>query len=457
MNVRARKSVEVPLEDFYALKVGRIATHFTREHFSFWMICVYLFFEYVRPQAIITSIDIAPWATIFLALALVGRVFDKSAKWVSDPANVWITLFMLVILASCFNAIYQDWAWKYFNEMLSWYVVYFLIINTVTSERRLLIFLAIFLMASYKLSFFGARTWIMRGFAFEAWGIQGPPGFFMNSGELTIQMLMFAPVAYCLTMFMRPYLSKVKFWFLMTLPASAALTVLGASSRGSQLGLVYQAYRALLKGRVSFKKILAVAIVAVVGWNLLPEEQKLRFSSAGTDNTSEQRLLYWEHGLEMIRDYPVLGVGFFNFPPYYVDHWPEDLHVRSAQVPHNIFIQVGTDAGLTGLFLFGMLIWRNMKIARDVRAMNLENKPFSALANGYLIALWGFLIAGQFVTVTYYPFFWVNLAMTVSLGNVAARYKRECEAANANTAAASGAPQPVAPVVGAQARLRKTS
>jgi hypothetical protein len=33
--------------------------------------------------------------------------------------------------------------------------------------------------------------------------------------------------------------------------------------------------------------------------------------------------------------------------------------------------------------------------------------------------MWGFLIAGQFVTVTYYPFFWINLAMMVATGNVA--------------------------------------
>lgn len=428
MNGRRRRisrTDEIVDQDFYALRFRRVAAHLAREHFSFWMICCYLLFEYVRPQAIWTSIDVLPWATAFLALTLVGLLLDRNKRWVSDPANWLITAYMLAFLAASISAVYPDWAWKYFKEMLSWYVVYFLVVNTVTTERRLLVFIGIFLLASYKLSFFGARTWIMRGFSFEAWGIQGPHGFFMNSGELTVQMLMFAPVAYYLAAFMRPHISRLKYAVLMTLPITAALTVLGASSRGSQLGLAYQSYRIFLKERVTVKGIALVAAVAAIGWNLLPAEQKERFAEAGSDSTSEQRLLYWKHGLEMIRDHPVLGVGPFNFPPYYEEHWPEDLLMGSTQVPHNIFIQIGTDTGVTGLLIFVALIWRSFVVARSVRAMDLRDKPFGALANGFIISLWGFLIAGQFVTIAYYPFFWMNLAMTVALGSIARRCERE--------------------------------
>jgi hypothetical protein len=40
------------------------------------------------------------------------------------------------------------------------------------------------------------------------------------------------------------------------------------------------------------------------------------------------------------------------------------------------------------------------------------------MAFGFDGALIGYLITGFFVTVLYYPFFWINLAMTVSLHNV---------------------------------------
>jgi putative inorganic carbon (hco3(-)) transporter len=147
--------------------------------------------------------------------------------------------------------------------------------------------------------------------------------------------------------------------------------------------------------------------------------------AAGQDNTSKQRLLYWKHGIEMIQDHPILGVGYFNFQPYFAAHYPQDALSGNAQLPHNIFIQVGTDAGLVGLGVFVMLLYRNLRSAREIRlaCSSGAGEPAFAgnVAQGLAVALWGFIIAGQFVTVTYYPFFWINLALTVALANIVAR------------------------------------
>jgi O-antigen ligase len=145
----------------------------------------------------------------------------------------------------------------------------------------------------------------------------------------------------------------------------------------------------------------------------------------GTDNTSTQRLDYWKAGLKMIESHPYLGVGYFNFAPVYAAHDPNKLWHGKAQLPHNIFIQVGTDAGLIGLGIFLMLIYRNLRVAREIRRACNKNKDLPAfapaLARGLAIATWGFVIAGQFNTVAYYPFLWINLALTVSLANIVNR------------------------------------
>jgi putative inorganic carbon (hco3(-)) transporter len=425
-----KRAPVIPIEDMYALKPRAFWEQFKQEHFSFWMICAYLFVEYVRPQSIFSSLDILPWAKVCLILTLVGRLADRKAKWVSDSANLWMVLFLITIVASCFMATWPQYSWAHLMDFGGWFLIYFLIINTVTTERRLLIFLAVFLLASYKLSFFGAKVWTLRGFAFTKWGIQGPPGFFQNSGEYAIQMLMFSPVAAELALFLKPFLSKLKFWFLLTFPITGAMSIMGASSRGAQIALVYQLYGTILKGRLSFKTIMIAAIVVWAGFSLLPEEQKARFSSAGGDNTSQQRLLYWKRGIEMIEDHPALGVGFFNFPLYMAAKYPQDVGqlnydangVASSELPHNIFIQVGTDTGFIGLGIFLALILRTAKACREIRLLVKQHpddrKPFAPLAKGFLVAMWGFVIAGMFVTVTYYPFFWINLAFVVSLRNI---------------------------------------
>lgn len=451
-----KRPVEIPIEDLYALKPRAFWQQLKQEHFSFWMICTYLFVEYVRPQSIFPSIDVLPWAKVFLILSLIGRVMDRNTKWVSDPANIWLTLFLGAIVISSALATYPPYAWAHFMDFFGWFLIYFLVINIVTTERRFLIFLAVFLLASFKLSFFGAKTWTLRGFAFTKWGIQGPPGFFQNSGEYAIQMLMFSPVAAELALFLKPFLTKLRFYLLLLFPVTGAMSVMGASSRGAQIALVYQLYGTILKGRLNFKTLALAALVIYAGISLLPEEQKARFSSAGDDNTSQQRLLYWKRGIQMIEEHPAFGVGFFNFPVYMAAHYPEDVGhivydqngVGSSELPHNIFIQVGTDAGAVGLLLFAALILRTAKAAREIRLLARAHpgppKPFAALAKGFLVALWGFVIAGQFVTVTYYPFFWINLAFMVSLKNIARSYYSLASAESKRAARLAGG-QPATP------------
>lgn len=413
------------MDALYTLSPRAIWAQIKKEHFSFWMICVYLILEYFRPQSIIPALDVLPWDKIFVSLTALGLLADPRRRWVSNQANLWMTVFLLVIVLSSATAQYPAVSWSHWFDFFGWFAIYFLIINTVTTAERYFIFLSIFLLASFKLSFFGARTWVSRGFGFRGWGIQGPPGFFENSGELSIQMLMFAPIAFELAMFLKPRVRRAVYWVLILLPVTGAMTVLGASSRGSQLGLVFQTGYTAHKRKLNFKAIAAIALVFYGAYALLPVQEKERFTTAGDDRTSVQRLEYWRAGMKMIEEHPVLGIGYFNFPPYFAEHYPWELFEGHAQLPHNIFIQVGTDAGLLGLGVFLILIYRNLRTARDIQCACEANPDAPAfagnVARGLMVATWGFVIAGQFVTVTYYPFLWINLALTVSLHNIVRR------------------------------------
>jgi hypothetical protein len=419
----------VPVNPLYSLKPGALWAQFKKEGFAFWMICGYIIVEYVRPQAIFPQLDILPWGLLVLVFALIARVLETRSAWVADATNWLVVLFNLIILASCAFAQFPDYAWANVQGCYYWLIVYFLVLNIVNTESRLLLFLTVYLLACAKVSFTLAKVWAMRGFAFTSWGLQGPPGFMANSGELAIQMLMYGPLAMFLALFLRPYISKWKFRFMILMPITAAMVVLGASSRGAQLALGYQLYPTLLKGRITLRNLL---LICLAGWALfaaLPDAQKARFTSAGDDHTSQQRLKYWTRGVEIIKAYPVLGIGYRNFPVYFEKHYPEDMMYAHAQLPHNIFIEVGTDAGLVGLGCFLALIFRTGVLAR--RVTRLAQHPEMArhflipITRGLMAALWGFLIAGQFVTVSYYPYFWINLAMMASLANVAAKLAAE--------------------------------
>lgn len=413
------------MDDFLALKFKSIWIQFLKEHFSFWMICGYLFIEYVRPQSIIPAIDILPWVKLFILLSFASCLIDNSITWVSDSTNKWMIIFSILIILSIVNATYPDISSEHIIDSFQWFVIYFLIINIVNSEKRFFIFLLIFLFASFKISFTLARVWAFRGFSFTTWGLMGPPGYFQNSGELAIQMLMFSPIAYQLTLCMKPRLTSFKYWMMLAMPITGAMTVMGASSRGGQIGMAFQVVYTFLRERLSIRSILIALIVMVVGYWVLPDEQLERFSGSGEDKTSQQRLFYWEHGIEMIQDHPWQGVGYFNFAPYYAEHYPEDMLYEQAQLPHNIFIQIGTDTGIPGLILYLFLIYSGFKKTSEVRklAAKLPTGSFYyfGLTRGFDAALLGFLIAGQFVTVGYYPFMWIHLAFVVSMKNIVSK------------------------------------
>ncbi len=412
------------MDDFLALKPSAIWRHFRKEHFSFWMICGYLFFEYVRPHSIIPAIDILPWSQVFILLSAAGWMVDKNRQWVRDATNFWMLLFFVVILLSSWQAFNPKVSFKNLEFFYTWLIIYFLIINIVTNEKRLFIFLMIFMLASFKLSIFGARTWAMRGFGFTGWGLMGPPGFFQNSGELAIQMSVFAGISFFFFAALKPHLTKFKKYTLLAFPITAAMTIIGASSRGGQLALVAQLLMTFWS-KISFRGLIIILLVGYLGFKLLPAEQMQRFEEMGDDKTSQQRLMYWEHGIEMIEKHPWLGVGYFNFPPYYERYYSHDMLYDYAQLPHNIFIQVGTDAGCTGLFVYCMLIWSHFRCTRAVRKIERERDRkeswLYALSIGLNVGFIGFLIAGQFVSVAYYPFMWINLAFCVALRNVATR------------------------------------
>src|SRR5690606_20679523 len=110
------------------------------------------------------------------------------------------------------------------------------------------------------ISLFGTRTWIGRGFAFQDYGIAGPPGFFENSGELSLLMAMLTILS--ITLLLSRNLTKWLYLF----PLTAIMTVLAASSRASQLGLLIGLFILFaIKGRFKIKYVLLTLTVCYLG------------------------------------------------------------------------------------------------------------------------------------------------------------------------------------------------
>jgi putative inorganic carbon (HCO3(-)) transporter len=404
--------------DLQDLRLTTLWSAFKSEGLAFWLLCTYLMFEYVRPQSIYKGLEVFPWTTATMMAAAVAALAARRTVRITSPANGFLLLFSGVIVLSSITAYRPEWSYTQFDGYFLWLVSYGLIVYTVTTERRMLLMLLAFVLYNVKMTQFSTRAWISIGFGFRAWGTGGGPGWFQNSGEFGIEMCVFFPIVTYLALGLRPRLARWKFLGLLGIAGTALIGMVVSSSRGALIGGAAVMLFMAVRSKYRVRAMVAAVVVGTVLFFAIPPEQMTRLSESGTDQTSVNRLTYWRHGIEMTNDHPVLGVGYGNWVPYYQDHFE-----GRVQVCHNIFVQAASELGYTGLVAFLLLIGCTFMLNTRSRALAARAGPRGHLtyciANGLDGALIGYMVSGFFVTVLYYPYFWINLAMTVALNTVA--------------------------------------
>ena len=405
------------IDRLYALSPKAIWDVVKRQRPSFWFVCIYLFFEYVRPQQIYKPILGPPYARITILLALASFLLERR-KFRFRVPELLLAAFSIVVVASSFTAFDPSVSSDKLSEYFTWVLIYVLIANTVDTEERFLVFILSFLLYSFKMSQFGTRIWADRGFAFASWGATGAPGWFQNSGEFGIQMCIFLPIliAFIVALGKRwPRWLRVATW---AVAATAVTGIVASSSRGAFIGLAAVVLWLLLKSQNKFRALFVTLAVVGLVYAITPEKLKNRFQQAGEDETSVSRMTMWKQGLEMMRDYPVLGIGYANWQKYDSVHYG-----GTGLLAHNTFIQAGSELGYTGLATFLALIACTFVINRRTRKLaepaSDRGRFIFYMAHGLDGALVGFIASGFFISVLFYPFFWINFAMTVALHNAA--------------------------------------
>ena len=408
------------MDQLYQLKPKALWQAFRKESLSYWLICFYLFLEYVRPQTIYPAIDVLPWAFVTI-MATVALSFHEGNRFrVKNVENVLFVLFFLTMVFSSMLAYSPPDSFDKLSIYIAWILVYFLIINIVNTESRYFVFLVLYILWNFKMTQHGFRSWAERGFSYEDWGVSGTPGWFQNSGEFGIQLCIFIPLLlYFITALWKQW-GNITRLILLLVALTAFGSVLATNSRGALLGVAGALTWMLLK---SSKKIAAMAVIlpiAAVAYYSIPQQTIERFEGAGDDYTSQSRLKRWTDGLDIMNDNPVLGIGYANWPRYYRENYPPAEGLEPWGLPHNIFVDAGAELGYTGLILFVLMIvftfvnnYRTRKIA-----LQLQDKVTYHLAHGLDAGMIGFLISGSFVSVLFYPYFWIGMAFTVALNNV---------------------------------------
>lgn len=439
---RSQEKIVEGLTQLYTLQPKAIWQFLRKQPLSFWFINAYLLFEYVRPQSIYPALAGAPWTRVSILGALVCLLFEGKIPQPRTVAGASLLAFTVVIVASSFSAYYPDVSFHFIPDYITWVLIFLLVSNIVTTEGRFLVFMCAYILYNLKMSQHAAISWASDGFAFRDWGVTGAPGWFHNSGEFGIQMNVFLPIAIAFILGLSAHWGRYLTLGFYGIVATIVAGTVGSSSRGAMIGMAAVAAFLFARSKHKLKAGIALAVLMGMAAFLLPEESLDRFRTIGDDRTSTSRQDYWAAGIQALQENPVLGIGYANWSAYMNERYD------SMGLAHNIFVQAASELGYVGLFALLFLIASsfivNAQTRKMLRKLKERGRFLSMMSIGLDGALVGFLVSGQFVTVLYYPYLWINLAMTVALYNSARHtVKQEKRAAQKLAARPLLYPQPV--------------
>jgi O-antigen ligase len=176
--------------------------------------------------------------------------------------------------------------------------------------------------------------------------------------------------------------------------AAASLVGLGALAltfdRAAYLGVLVAALVILLRTR---RRALSLALAVLAALAALHPGVRGRFATAFSAASNADRLFIWSRALEIIRDHPVYGIGFANYPRVCGDYYDRvDPRFFMRTWAHNLELSTLAEMGPLGLLA---LLWLLLA------ALRMVLRSASPFALGALAALAAWFTMAQVHDVLY--------------------------------------------------------
>jgi putative inorganic carbon (HCO3(-)) transporter len=195
-------------------------------------------------------------------------------------------------------------------------------------------------------------------------------------------------------------------WRERALAAAATLLMLHATlltfSRGAFVGVIAVFLTAFIVLPKRPKYLAAMLVVGLLAIRLTGPELMQRYASTFAesderDTSSGSRVELWLDCLKVVESRPLFGVGPWNWRVVASSFgWPE------GKEAHSVWMETAAETGVPGvmslLLFFGIAAARMWPIART--RVTAANRYQVSMAAGIIMAIAGFVVSGQFVSLT---------------------------------------------------------
>jgi len=254
-------------------------------------------------------------------------------------------------------------------------------------------------------------------------------GSFFHSNQLGIVLLLYLPVV--LRSLINCYLSKGKQYLYL----HGAALILGAGAlittrnRGSWIGLAFALTIIVMLDMIGrggkVKKIamqffgvgLVAVIIGAVSYGDIVFD---RFMNSDADDQIEGRQGLQVEAIAVIKDNPILGVGYNN-----------DRFYTSTIFVHNVYLLVAAEIGIPGLLFWLWFLFEIMLMS--IKAHRSKISYISNYGKGFIGSLAGFCLASIpgpdfWINEHVQLYFWALVAALVSLMRIEHYAKKQLEA-----------------------------
>lgn len=280
----------------------------------------------------------------------------------------------------------------------------------------------------------------------------GPGGFIGDENDVALGLCTAVPFA---------FFGVERFSGWRRLVCAGVLAVLVSAtvatfSRGGFVGLVVLSVYCVVVSRRRLRNIALLLVAAGIFAVFAPQEYRAEVKTLtdADEGTVIHRQFMWTIAYRMWIENPISGVGAGNFP--YVagryqptsGDWPWHYFERdwSGTAVHSMYFELLAEHGPVGLVLVGMVVVLHFRTIRRARTKARSSRNVSPLAArnaemyGQALAagMGGFLAAGAFLSVAYYPYLWYFPAFATAVEVAVDRTRNTRRRRNGGERKASG-------------------
>lgn len=350
---------------------------------------LFLVLYYIRPHEWLPMLEALHPITFAMVLGMVGLVFRQRGL---NPRGFFKTPHDWLMLAYfLWIAIFVPAESDSFATVRNMFIVYFVAVQVLYNRERLQKYLHWWAGLLFVLSMLALLSemgidpldsnylthYVQKG------RLSVNLSIFNNPNALGHTVVNLVPMLYFLLIWRRPVFVKEVGALLLVFPLWCLYLT---QSKGAFLAGFGAAVVALSFGRPKYIQILVLALAVTAGWagiQQLPRMQQLEQTKK--DEGIQGRLAAWRWGYQVMQEQSK-GIGLFRFGSTF------EKANGYFKGPHSSYVEVGTEQGINGLFLFLAVLYCCVRTLVTARVQDEEmerlRRILMVMLVCYLLSSW---------------------------------------------------------------------